>query len=208
MPLVRSADRAATEPAPPSVPVSSLSELLEALHAPESGLRRAAAHDLGDHPEAIPTLCARLGDEPALSVRCVILTALIRLQSPAVVSGLLPYLRSEDAGLRNAVIEALQDMPGAVAPFMEDLLHDADSDVRILAVQIVSALAHAQAPEWLARVIASDQHVNVCAAAVDCLAEVGDPAAIPSLLALPGRFPGEPFIAFAVAVAIRRIDGR
>jgi hypothetical protein len=75
-------------------------------------------------------------------------------------------------------------------------------------VQVLSALPHARAPDWLVDVVASDPHVNVCAAAVDCLAEVGDPAALSALKALPARFPGEPFIAFAVATAIRRIDGR
>jgi HEAT repeat protein len=208
MALVRVVDRPPTPPLPSTAPAASLTALLAALQAPETGSRRAAARDLGHHPEAIPTLCDRLGCEPALSVRCVILTTLVGLQSPATVAGLLPYLRSEDAGVRNAVIEALQEMPAAVAPFMQDLLDDADSDVRILAVQILSALPHAEAPHWLVHVLVADPHVNVCAAAVDCLAEVGDLAAIPALQALPPRFPDEPFIAFAVATAIRRIDGR
>jgi hypothetical protein len=198
----------------PTAGTRSLTVLVDALQAPQPGVRRAAARDLSAHAGAIPALCARLGIEPALSVRSVILTALIQLQSvagpaaPAIVAGLLPYLRSEDAGLRNAVIEALQDMPEAVAPFMADLLADGDSDVRILAVQILSVLPHADAPHWLARVIAADAHVNVCAAAVDCLAEVGDGRAVTALAALPARFPDEPFIAFAVATAIRRIGGR
>jgi HEAT repeat protein len=207
MPLVRVADRLAAEP-PLSASEPLLASLLKDLQAPQTGVRRAAARDLASHPEAVPALCARLGVEPALSVRCVILTTLIPLQSHVAVEGLLPYLRSEDAGLRNAVIDALQEMPEAVAPFMEDLLDDVDSDVRILAVQVLSALPHASAPHWLVHVIAADPHVNVCAAAVDCLAEVGDMAAIPALAALPARFSEEPFIAFAVATAIRRIGGR
>jgi hypothetical protein len=193
---------------PSPTPVASLTALLEALRVPDARLRRAAARDLASHPEAIPALCARLGIEPAPSVRCVILTTLIGMQSRETVAGLLPYLRSEDVAVRSAVIEALQEMPEAVAPFMEDLLNDADSHVRILAVQVVSALPHAAVPHWLMQVIASDRHVNVCAAAVDCLVEVGDVAVIPMLEVLPARFPGEPFIAFAVATAIRRIDGR
>jgi HEAT repeat protein len=114
MPLVKAADRPPlAEPSPLTTPpMVSLAGLLDALQSPETGLRRGAARDLGSHPEAIPTLCARLGIETALSVRCVILTTLIALQSQAAVAGLLPHLRSEDAGLRNAVIEALQEMPG------------------------------------------------------------------------------------------------
>jgi hypothetical protein len=64
---------------------------------------------------------------------------------------------------------------------------------------------HPQAPRWLEAVLRSDPHVNVCAAAVEGLAEMGGPASRPALAALPERFPGEPFIAFAVQAALSRI---
>lgn len=127
------------------------------------------------------------------------------MQSDAVVCGLLPCLRSEDAALRNGVIEALQRMPDALVPHIRPLLEDEDSDVRIFAVNVLGALAHPQAPRWLEAVLRCDPHVNVCAAAVEGLAELGDAASVPALGALPARFPAEPFIAFAVQAALARI---
>jgi HEAT repeat protein len=205
MPLVR-ADHAA-EPVP-----SGLADdpgdprpLLARLHAAEPSQRRAAARGLAAYPPAAAELCARLGVEPAASVRSVILTSLIGMQSDAVVCGLLPCLRSEDAALRNGVIEALQRMPDALVPHIRPLLEDEDSDVRIFAVNVLGALAHPQAPRWLEAVLRCDPHVNVCAAAVEGLAELGDAASVPALAGLAARFPGEQFIAFAVQAALARI---
>ncbi|AYO86170.1 HEAT repeat-containing PBS lyase [Methylobacterium sp. GXF4] len=188
-------------------PHADLAGLKAALAAPEAGERRRAARELGAFPEAGPLLCAHLAREPAASVRAVILTTLIRLKSPAVVEGLLPLLRSEDSALRNAAIEALQEMPMEVEPHVADLLADPDSDVRILAVNMLSLLPHPKAPDWLAEVVAREAHINVCAAAVDGLAEIGNERAIAPLQALAARFPDVPFIRFAAAAAIRRIGG-
>jgi HEAT repeat protein len=170
-------------------------------------LRRQAARELMVYPEAIPHLCARLSHESVPSVRESILLTLIRFENEEVVQGLLPLLSSEDAGLRNSAVEALQHMPDAVAPYMEVLLHDANSDVRIFAVDVLQMLRHPHSPAWLHRIIAEDPHVNVCAAAVDRLAEIGTPDMIPALEALATRFPEEPFMAFAVVTAIERITG-
>jgi hypothetical protein len=170
--------------------------------------RRRAARALAELPDTAPVLFARLADEPNLSVRSIILTGLIAHKSPFVVAGLLPLLRSEDANLRNGAIEALQHMPDEVAPHVEAMLADPDSDVRIFAVDVLAALPHPMVPEWLQRVVTRDPHVNVCAAALDALAEAGEPAAIPALEALAERFGDVAFIKFAVDAAIRRIRGR
>jgi len=202
-------NKTAREAAPESASVGrSLNDLLADLGAADAVSRRQAARELATHPKAAPAMCGLLEDERDGSVRSVIFTSLIRLKTRTVVELLAPHLRSEDAALRNAVVEALQEMPEAIEPFMESLLNDQDSDVRISAVTILGALPHPRAPEWLSGVIRSDPHINVCAAAVDCLAEVGDEAAIPLLQALTQRFPDEPFIDFAVSAAIRRIEGQ
>jgi len=113
--------------------------------------------------------------------------------------------RSEDVGLRNAAIEALQQMPDSLAPCVGDLLADNNSDVRICTVNVLGALADRRAPRWLEEVLRHDPHVNVCAAAVEGLAELGDAESRPALEALPKRFPDEPFIAFVVKAALQRI---
>jgi HEAT repeat protein len=177
------------------------------LASADASLRRRAARALSAMPDAVGVVCAHLVGERSLSVRSVIFSGLIANRSPAVVAGLLPMLGSEDANLRNGAIEALQEMPDEVAPHVEAMLADPDDDVRILAVNVVSALPHPMVPEWLRRVVTSDLHVNVCAAALDALAEVGEPDAIPALESLADRFPDVAFIRFAVDAAVRRIRG-
>jgi HEAT repeat protein len=173
----------------------------------DASARRQAARALAAMPEATALLCARLEVEPSASVRSIIFTGLIAHPSPAAVEGLTPFLRCEDVGLRNAAIDALQKMPHEVIPCMDLLLADPDSDVRIMAVNILGLLQHPAAPARLLLVAIDDPHVNVCAAALDALAEVGEPEAIPMLELVAHRFPDVPFIKYAVATAVRRIRG-
>ena len=124
-----------------------------------------------------------------------------------MVQALIPLLRSEDALLRNKTTEVLQQLPEPLAPYIADLLTDKDADVRILTINILANLKHSDTPKWLQQIIERDTHVNVCATAVDLLAELGTLATIPALEDLVHRFPDEPFIDFAVATAIKRIQG-
>ena len=135
------------------------------------------------------------------------MTRLILLGTPEVAARLTDHLHSDDAQLRNAAIEALQEMPQAVVPLLERLLADEDSDVRIFAVNILAALRHDQAPERLALVIRGDPHVNVCVAALDGLVEVGGIKMISDIEDLGARFAENAFMRFAVDTAIRRIRG-
>ncbi|HLN25633.1 MAG TPA: HEAT repeat domain-containing protein [Patescibacteria group bacterium] len=203
MPLAKSRSSAADVAL--NVAAQDMTSLLADLAATESGVRRNAVRALGLHPGSAAALCDRLQVETSPSVRAVLFTTLIRLQSPAVAVRLAKLLRSDDAPLRNAAIEALQEMPDAVAPHLQTLLADEDSDVRIFTVNILAALRHRQAPEWLAVVVRGDPHVNVCAAAVDGLAEIGGPETVQDLRDLRGRFAGNAYMEFAIDTAIRRI---
>lgn len=187
---------------------SDVATLLVGLASADSGTRRSAARDLAHYPEAAAALCDRLEVEASPSVRAVLFTSLIKLQSPEVAARLAEHLRSDDAPLRNGAIEALQEMPAAIAPHLRRLLADDDSDVRIFAVNILGALRHADAPEWLAEVVRAETHVNVCAAAVDALAEVGGLNEVGALEDLRTRFPQQAFMSFAIDTAIRRIKGQ
>ncbi len=208
MALVKATNRpSSAQPGAEQLSRPSLSDLGARLRSDEPALRRQAARDLAMMREGIPILCDHLEHEPAVSVRSVIMTSLIQSRSRAAVEGLIRYLRSENTALRNESIEALQDMPEEVAPYMEHLLSDPESDVRIFAVNILSVLPDARAPEWLQKVILEDPHVNVCAAAVDCLAEVGTPDSIAALKELRLRFGDHPFMTFAIDAAIKRIGG-
>lgn len=181
--------------------------LLHQLNDESAEVRRWAALDLAAFPDAAEAVCARLEQETQPPVREAMFTTLIEIGGNVVVKGLIPLLRSEDAALRNSVVEALQQLPDAVSPDMATMLEDPDPDYRIFAVNVLANLRHPQAPVWLQQVVERDADFNVCASAVEVLAEVGAPEAIPALTALPGRFDDEPFMQFCVQAAIRRIQG-
>jgi len=172
----------------------------------DEAVRRRAAQTLVAKPDSVPLLLARLAQEPQVGVRSAILESLLQLQSDRVVEGLLPLLRSEDAAVRNSVIELLQQMPNLVAPHILALLDDSNPDVRIFTVNILESLRHPKVVEWLVGVLEGDPHVNVCATAIDLLGEVGDHRAVAALRTVKQRFPDDPFIQFSADVALGQIE--
>lgn len=180
--------------------------LITALSAADPMTRRWAARDLAARPESCPALSARIAVETETSVIEVILTSLTLIGDNTAVAGLIDCLRSENPMLRNAAIEAMKQLPDEVAPWMGQLLEDPDPDIRIFAVDVLESLRHPQVEDWLIGVIAQDDHVNVCATAVDLLGEVGSERAAPALQALKARFAEEPYIQFAADLALKRIS--
>jgi HEAT repeat protein len=176
------------------------------LKDPQAEARWSAARSLGSSPEAVPALAVALSIERASRVREAIMTALIRIGDDASVKALLPYLRSQDAWLRAATIEALQSLPNAISPYIDQLLEDSDPDVRLLATELVRNMPAENATQALCRLLDREQHPNVCAAAIELLAEVGTREAIPALQSCAERFAGVPFLAFAALTAMARIS--
>jgi HEAT repeat protein len=180
--------------------------LIEQLQDPDVSTRRWAARDLAEHIDAAPALCAHILKETDASVREVIFTTLTCLGSEAVVDGMVPLLRSDDANLRNSAIEVLSSLPKLIGPRIEALLKDADPDVRIFTVNLLGDLRHADVARWLSQVLQEDAHVNVVAAALEVLAEVGSAEALPALKQARIRFADDPFIGFAADLAEQRIE--
>jgi len=177
------------------------------LSDPNPSARRWAARDLADCPNSSAALIKQLQREEDSTVREIILTTLTQLGDEEAVAGLVNCLHSEDAPLRNEAIEAMKLLPDEVAPIMGQLLQDPDPDVRIFAVNVLESLRHEQVEEWLSEVIQHDDHVNVCATAVDLLGEVGTSYSWDALKNLTARFPDEPYIRFATELALKRISG-
>lgn len=177
------------------------------LDSPDAESRWMAVRALSGDVNAVPALAAALGREPVPRVREAIMTALIRIGNAASVEAILPFLRSQDAGIRAAAIEALQALPEPIAPFMAQLLSDHDSDVRLLATELARNLNASEATGLLCGLIEREQNPNVCAAAIDVLTEVGTSQALPVLEKCAVRFAGTPFLPFAISVAIARISG-
>jgi HEAT repeat protein len=152
-------------------------------------------------------LCRRLAAEPDFALRDAITVELARMGGETVVNSLLPLLSSDDAGLRNIVIDILKELPQDVAPRMESLLDDPDPDVRIFLINVLEALRHPAVEDWLIAVISMDTNANVIITALDLLNEVGTHAALPALRQTALRFADEPFVVFSVDSALRRIGG-
>lgn len=179
--------------------------LVAQLRGGDAEQRRWAVRDLTSHPQAAAALGAQLLVERDAAVREAIFLALGTMASDEAVSALLPLLRSEDARLRNGAIEVLSGLPKVVGPRISALLLDADVDVRIFTVNLLGELRHEQVTQWLQQVLLSDREVNVVAAAIEVMAETGQPEHIDALRETRRRFADDPFIGFAADVAIERI---
>jgi HEAT repeat protein len=184
---------------------TSCEELVAALENPDAPIRRQAAQKITAGLDAAPALISRLKREKNTAARDAILSALVRLGDPTIASSLTDCLRSEDAALRNDVIEVFKQMGDQVSPILHTLLADPDPDVRIFVINILNSEGHPDMERWLIDVIERDAHVNVCAAAADLLCEAGTEAAIDPLLGLKARFTHEPYIQFAADLALKRI---
>jgi hypothetical protein len=199
MPLVRRDIAAAPGGSPPrGDPFADLS-------APTAEARWAAARALHGRPGAVAALADALLREPDRRVREAIFASLSREATRESAEAVLPSLRSDDAELRTGGLDALRAMPAAAAMVLPALLGDPDSDVRLLSCELARVLSPAQASMLLARVLEREAEVNVCAAAVEVLAEAGDASVLPALARCARRFAHEPFLAFAVSVTSRRI---
>jgi HEAT repeat protein len=179
--------------------------LLRQLAEGDAEQRRWAARDLAAHPSAASVLGQQVLREADASVREALFVSLGTIANDAAAAALLPLLRSEDAALRNGAIESLAVMPRAVAPRITALLADADSDVRLLTVNLLGELRHEQVTAWLLQVLQRDPHVNVVSAALEVMAETGRPEQAPALHAVRERFADDPFIGFAVDMALQRM---
>lgn len=179
--------------------------LVRQLNESSAEARRWAARDMADCHDNADALVERLRIEQDESVREFIFTTLTRIGDRTAVDGLVEFLRSEDAVLRNEAIEAMKQLPDAVTGIMQGLLNDVDSDVRIFAINVLESLPHPAVEQWLTEIIERDAHVNVCATAVDLLGEVGSRAVLEPVLRLKSRFAREPYIQFAADLAIKRI---
>lgn len=167
--------------------------------------RRTAARILAGKPAAATRLARALAVETDRRVREAIFTSLMQIGGAEGVAAVLPHLRSDDAALRGGALDVLKAMPGAARGCLPALLGDRDPDVRILGCDLARCIPDDLAVGHLARMLDAETEVNVCAAAIDVLAEIGNVDIASRLIACAARFADQPFLAFAVAVALRRI---
>jgi len=173
------------------------------LGSPSAELRWIAAR--AENPGSVAELAKALERETEPRVREAICTALARIGTPRSAAAVLPLLRSEDASLRTAAMDALRGMPKALGPHMAALLADPDADVRLLSCELARELEPPEAQRLLLTVLETEPRPNVCAAAIEALSEIGGADALPALARCGKRFRDDPFIAFAVKAASERL---
>ena len=198
MPLVRK-PRGASRAAPATTGIE------EGLSSHSEEERWAAARAATGKLECAAPLAAALRVEAAERVREAMFTSLAGM-GHAGVAGVLPLLRSDDASLRTGALDALRILVRGAPDLLPPLLEDRDVDIRILSCELARALPGDEATRLLCRLLQDEQELNVCAAAVDVLAEVGQGEALPFLAACAARFHDKPFLAFAIQVATDRIS--
>ncbi|HEY6641369.1 HEAT repeat domain-containing protein [Povalibacter sp.] len=199
MPLIRKpADRTQTRD-PDAV------DVLKALVSDDREQRWAAARAAAQIDGAAEALGTALRSESDPRVREAMFTSLTCMNSSQSVDALTPLLRLDDASLRAGALDALRAMAEAVRERLPALLNDSDSDVRVLSSEIARSLPGEEATRLLCDLLAHESEPNVCAAAVEVLAEVGNPTALAALADCAARFRDTPFLVFATRIAADRI---
>jgi len=195
MPLVR-------RPSPPFEPSAAAPV---SLTEGTSDQRWAAVRAAATRPDGVALLAAALPQERDPRVLEAIFTALARVATAESAAAVAPFIRSDDASLRAAALDALRAMPEASRPHVARLLADPDPDVRLLSCELARGLPEGEANRLLSALIDGEAEKNVVAAAVEVLAEVGRPEVLAALARCAERFAGDPFLAFSIKVATDRI---
>jgi len=194
-----------------STPINAGPDADQIARAISSGMvdeRWAAARAVAELPSGVDILGKALATEAEPRVREAIFTSLARIGTPASAAVAAPYVRSDDSEVRTGALDALRAMPEATAPHLPGLLSDADADVRLLACELVRNQPPEAANQLLATLLAAEPEANVCAAAVEVLAEIGDASVLPVLAQCAARFPEDPFLGFAIGMARDRIGSQ
>jgi HEAT repeat protein len=180
-------------------------DVLKALRDADQEQRWSAARAAADVPGGADALIDALQSESSPRVREAMLTSLMRIGSPASIASIVRFLRSDDASLRTGALDALRTRHDVVRAHLPSLMNDADTDVRVLSCEVVRGLPSAEATQMLCDLLGRESEPNVCAAAIDVLAEVGDARALSALAECAQRFQDTPFLAFATKIATARI---
>ena len=184
MPLIRAA--------------SSLETLDDAPPASSTVREAARAGDAAKLAEILAGAPDALGREAAL-------TSLARLGGEASIAALVKLIGADDVSLRNAVIETLSCLGESVISALQPVLSDADPNLRIYALVVLENIDSSLAADLALRVALGDPHVNVCAAAIEALANSGTPEMAAALQTVPARFPEHPFLRYAVRAALQKM---
>ncbi len=130
--------------------------------------------------EAVPLLVGHL-QSTDIGVQEAAERALRKIGGPAVVHGIIPLLRSDDAPVRNISMDLLREVGVTDMEALYALLHDNDPDIRIFASDILGSTGSVLAVEPLCQALLKDPEVNVRYQAAVSLGNLAFPEAAGSL---------------------------
>lgn len=200
MPLVRNPGGGSSGTQPPD-----LAAVRVALESGSEEDRWSAARAAASLTDSVAVVADVLLREKSARVREALFTALARIATPQSVETVVGFLRYDDASIRTAAYDALSAMGNAAFPHIGTLLRDSHADVRVLACGLARNMPSEEAVPLYCELLDSEAEANVCAAAIDALAEIGHAEALPALARCAARFRTTPFLGFAISVAARRI---
>ncbi len=176
--------------------------------SPDEGEKMDAAWRLGalGTGEAVRCLAGALKREQSPLVREAITGALLGCEPRAVAEEMAALLKSGEASAVSAAMEVLSACCSEDSlEVLERLLRDENRDVRVSVVHTLGKSNCASGADLFRRVISEDEDVNVVAAAVEYLGEVGEERDAELLRAAAERFK-DPFLSFTVRRALEMLE--
>lgn len=158
------------------------SEIIQGLQSEDERDRAFAVEDIVFEGVSggLDLLIEHIQQEKSIFVREVIVNNISQIQDPALVQKLLPLLRSDDAFIRNAIIDIVSTRRDEVAAYLEPLMEDADKDVRKFALDILYQLKTEEVAPYMVCFL-NDSDINIIITAVEYLGNLGTTEQTPAI---------------------------
>ena len=178
-------------------------QILQDLQSDDTDVLRSAAFTAGDLKLAasVDLLCkaitsANIGVQEAAEY------ALRKIRGSQTIKSLLPFLRSDDAPIRNIAMDILREIGADDLPSLYPLLHDADCDMRIFIADILGSSRSSKSVAPLCDSLLKDPEVNVRYQAAVSLGNLALPEAVDCLRQ---AMMDEEWVQFSVVEALTKI---
>lgn len=166
--------------------INEMNKYITDLSSEEPEVRRLAVERLGEiqNDQRIEYMLKALGDND-WRVRKTAVSVVLNCEfNVRILNGLIGCLKAgNNAGMRNAAVEALTKLGKIAVPYLKDAFQDDDSDVRKFVVDILGDINDKNAIKVLIDGL-SDVDENVCLASVEALGKLKDEAAVEPLMYL------------------------